>query len=394
MKPKVAIIIERADAALGGAERSILELAEALAAIDIEVHILAAKGTSESGNFHILCPDLPGRRTRYRVFAQSLRKHIADNHYDIIHSVLPFDFADIYQPRGGTYAESIIRNASSYCNKFAESWKRATSFLNLRRTMLLQAERKLCRMRNGPLIIAISRYVAEQFKRHYGVEADRINIISNGVKVSEPDNEKTERLRKQIFSQLGIKKADNPVLFLFAANNFRLKGLGCLIKAMKLVSERHIAKQAFLIVVGSDKTGTYQRLATKLNIGDSVMFLGEVARITDVLAVVDAAVLPTFYDPCSRFILEALAAAKPVITTKFNGASEQFSDNRHGRVIDRPDDIAGLAEALTYFTEPANIQKASHAIKQDNIRQQISISRVAGQLKAVYNGIMDKRRRQ
>ena len=389
MKPKVAIIIERADVTLGGAERSVIELTEALAALDLEAHILAAKGQSESDNVHILCPDLPAKRTGYRVFARALKKHIEENHYDITHSVLPFDFADIYQPRGGTYTESIIRNAASYCNRVVESWKRATSFLNLRRAMLLQAERKLCGMRDGPLIIAISHYVAEHFSRHYGVEAGRITVIPSGVKMSEPDTEKVGRLRMRIFSHLGIKITDNPVLFLFAANNFRLKGLDCLIKAMKLVS----AKPAFLVVVGSDKIGVYQRLTTKLNIGGRVMFLGEAACIADVLAVADAAVLPTFYDPCSRFILEALAAGKPVITTRFNGASEQFSDNRHGRVIDRPDDITGLADALAYFTEPVNIRKASKAIMEDNIRQQISISRVAEQLNTVYTEILNKRRR-
>jgi UDP-glucose:(heptosyl)LPS alpha-1,3-glucosyltransferase len=109
-----------------------------------------------------------------------------------------------------------------------------------------------------------------------------------------------------------------------------------------------------------------------------VIFLGEVARVADVLAIADVAVLPTFYDPCSRFILEALAAGKPVITTKFNGAAEQFSDNRHGLVIDSPDNIEALADSLAYFTDPASIQKASQAIKEDNITDKVSISRVAG----------------
>lgn len=394
MKPKVAIIIERADAALGGAERSVIELTEALGAIDLDVHLLAAKGASQSHNVHILCPVLPGKRTTLRLFEQSLKKYLEQNHYDILHSVLPFDFADIYQPRGGTYAETIIRNAASYCNKLVGSWKRASSVLNLRRTMLLKAERKLCGMRDGPAIIAISQYVAEQFRKHYGVEDSRITVIPSGVKISEPDNKEADRLKIQIFTRLGVNKADNPVLFLFVANNFRLKGLGCLIKAMNLVSARQTARPAYLIVVGSDKTSACRRLATKLNVSERVIFWGEVARVADMLAITDVAALPTFYDPCSRFILEALAAGKPVITTRFNGASEQFSDNRHGRVIDKPDDIEGLAEALAYFTEQANIQKASQAIMEDNIREKVSISRVAEQLKAVYADILSKRRQR
>jgi UDP-glucose:(heptosyl)LPS alpha-1,3-glucosyltransferase len=227
------------------------------------------------------------------------------------------------------------------------------------------------------------------------VEAGRVTVIPSGVKTTDSvDAEQVSRLRKQIFTQLGVRQTDNPVLFLFAANNFRLKGLGCLIKALALVSAKRCARPAFLIVVGSDKTASYERLAAKLNVAQKVLFLGRVAHIADALAVADVAVLPTFYDPCSRFILEALAAEKPVITTRFNGASEQFSDNRHGRVIDRPDDIADLADCLLHFTETANIQKASRAIMEDNLRQKVSISRVAEQLKKVYDAIPAGRRRQ
>ncbi len=395
MKPKLAIIVERADVTLGGAERSVFEMAQALAALDLEVHVLAAKGKAGKENVHILCGDLPGKRTDYGAFARALRKHIEGNHYDIIHSVLPFAFADIYQPRGGTYAESIVRNAASYCCKLAEFWKRATSFANLRRAVLLRAEKKLCRMRDGPIIISISQYVAEQFNRHYGVEASRISVIPSGVRTTDfIDKEQTYRLRMQILTQMGIKEADNPVLFLFAANNFRLKGLGCLIKAMQLVSAGNTARPAFLVVAGKDKATGYKRLAAKLNVEKKVLFLGQVAHIANALAAADVAVLPTFYDPCSRFILEALAAGKPVITTAFNGAIDLFVNNRHGKVIERPDDIAALADALAHFTEPANIQKASQAIMEDNIKQQVSISRAAGQLKEVYDDILKTRRRQ
>ena len=36
----------------------------------------------------------------------------------------------------------------------------------------------------------------------------------------------------------------------------------------------------------------------------------------------DFLVHPTFYDPCSLVVLEALACGLPVITTRANGASE------------------------------------------------------------------------
>ena len=104
------------------------------------------------------------------------------------------------------------------------------------------------------------------------------------------------------------------------------------------------------------------------------------------------AVLPTFYDPSSRYILEALAANKPVITTKFNGATDLFVNNRHGKVIDTPENIAALAEAIKYFTNTDNIQRASQAIIADNLKEKVCISQVAKQLESLYGSILQEKR--
>jgi len=334
MNRKIAIIIERADITLGGAERSVFELRAALYAIGYTVDILAAKGRTNAKNIYILCKDTSGKRINYFVFEKAIRQHLYKNKYDIIHSVLPFDFADVYQPRGGTYAETIIRSATSYQNIFIQYYKRLTAITNSRRTTLLRAERKLSQAPDGPVIAALSEYVAKQFKQHYKTDTRRIVVIPNGVKTDKRiDPAHADKLRSQILAKLNLKEADNPALFLFVANNFRLKGLLPLI-------------------------------------------------------------LPTFYDPSSRFILEALAADKPVITTKFNGAADLFVNNRHGKIIDSPDDIEALTDAITYFTDTNNIQTTSQAIIEDNLKEEISISRVAKQLHNVYDSILQRKGRE
>ncbi len=122
-----------------------------------------------------------------------------------------------------------------------------------------------------------------------------------------------------------------------------------------------------------------------------IIFLGPVKHISDLLSIGDVSVLPTFYDPCSRFILEALAAGKPVITTRFNGAADLFVNGRHGKVIDSPEDISQLADAISHFTNRNNIQKASEAIIADNLREKISVDRVAKELLSVYDCISRKK---
>jgi UDP-glucose:(heptosyl)LPS alpha-1,3-glucosyltransferase len=382
---RIAIIIERADVTLGGAERSVFELAAALSAEGLEVHVLAAKGNTKSRNIHILCQNAPGKRVCHFTFAKALRKHLALNKYDIVHSVLPFDFVDVYQPRGGSYAEAIIRNAASYMNTWAAMYKRATAFANYRRTIRLLAEKRLCRNPDGPKITALSNYVAEQFKRHYGLDDERVVVIANGVRINKQiDVAAAEKLRSQILTKLGVKEAQNPVLLLFVANNFRLKGLIPLLRAMQSALADRADRQVYLVVAGRDKAHKYRRLGKKLGVHRNLVFLGRVRHIQNALSITDVAVLPTFYDPSSRFTLEALGAGKPVITTKFNGAADLFVGNRHGRIIDGPEDVGALADAISCFTDQKDIQKATQAIADDNLKEKISISRVAKQFVSLY----------
>jgi UDP-glucose:(heptosyl)LPS alpha-1,3-glucosyltransferase len=394
MVKKVAIIVERADISLGGAERSMFEVADALTALGLEVDLLAAKGTCTRPNFQAICQDLPGKRTPLTVFANALRRHMARSSYDIVHSVLPLDFADLYQPRGGAYAESMLRNAASYSNPLARLYKRLTARANYQRLELLRAERRLCRGAQGPLIAALSRYVADQFPRHYGTDARRVVLTLNGVSTAKAvDADEAAALRARITTALGDMGKGTPVLFLFAANNFRLKGLAPLIRALRLVGDGPSERPACLVVAGSGRTDRYRRLAERLGVGARVAFLGPLREIRSAVSVADVGVLPTFYDPSSRFILEALAGGKPVITTRFNGATDHFTNGRHGIVIDSPDNIPALAEAIRHFTLATHIRQASQAILDDKLIESVSIRRVAKELLGVYELIQERNRR-
>ncbi len=395
---KVALIIERADTGLGGAERSVFELQAALRRLSLDVDILAAKGAEEKTehrNIYFLCADKSGKRTTLSRFENALKDFFNQKHYDIIHSFLPFAFADIYQPRGGSFPEAIKRNAESYRNRIVTTYKKVTAFANLRRAALYRAEKRLCAINDGPIIAALSSYVAEQFRRYYNVSDERIVIIPNGVKTDTKIEERAaDNLRSQILASLRITEADNPILFLFAANNFRLKGLEVLLEAFSLANQRREFRPAYLIVAGKGKIHKFRHLAKKLGVFEKIVFLGQVRHMANVFAITDAAVLATFYDPSSRFTLEALAAEKPVITTRFNGASELITNDRHGRIIEQPEDIEALANALSYFTNSNNINNATKAIIEDKLKEQLSINRAAKQLNNLYENILEGKRKE
>ncbi len=385
---KVAIIIERANVELGGAERSVFDLSSALRSAGMEVEILAAKSNRPAKHVTTVCDHIPGKRTPLAEYEKSLKEYLSENTFDIIHSFLPFDFADIYQPRGGSYPEAIIRNSASYHKPAVRLLKNITSGLNKHRKQLALAERSVCENPDGPIIAALSDYVAQQFKDHYCLCEDRIMVIRNGVLTDKQVSQKDiDHLRSRIMSELKLKEADQPTFFLCAANNFRLKGVRCLLQAMQMAASNS-EYTAYLIVAGSGKQDKYKRLAKKLNIDRKVLFIGPTRKIEVALAVCHVAVLPTFYDPSSRFILEALIADKPVITTKYNGATELFANNRHGKIIDVPENISALSGAINYYTNPENIVRSASAIIKDNLIEMISVSRVARELKILYNSIL------
>ena len=61
---------------------------------------------------------------------------------------------------------------------------------------------------------------------------------------------------------------------------------------------------------------------------------------------------PTWYDPCSLVTLEAAACGLPVITTRYNGASELMQNGRDGFVLHDPQDFTTLAAHMEELLDP------------------------------------------
>ncbi len=70
---------------------------------------------------------------------------------------------------------------------------------------------------------------------------------------------------------------------------------------------------------------------------------------------------PSYHDPFSRVIVEALASGCPVVATRRCGATELMEDGVHGRIIERPDDAAAFAAACRSLTDPTMWRDMSEA---------------------------------
>src|SRR5262249_18712656 len=136
---------------------------------------------------------------------------------------------------------------------------------------------------------------------------------------------------------------DETLVGLFVAMNYRLKGLEPLLRAVALIPRD---RRFRLVVVGNPRTQRFERLAKNLGIQERVVFHGFCTDARQVYFAADFLVHPTFYDPCSLVVLEALACGLPVITTRFNGAAELMHPPLDGLAIDDPHEHPRLAAAM------------------------------------------------
>ena len=87
-----------------------------------------------------------------------------------------------------------------------------------------------------------------------------------------------------------------------------------------------------VLVVGGGKPGESGLIAERCTPG-RVVFTGPVADTVPYYAAADVYVHPSWYDPCSLVVLEALASGLPVITSTMNGAAELMTVGEQGYVV-------------------------------------------------------------
>ena len=191
--------------------------------------------------------------------------------------------------------------------------------------------------------------VAEELCRFYN-RTDRVRVVFNAVRPPELSAEQRAEARRQARRELGI--AENDIVFLCPAMNFELKGVRPAIDAFARFRGQRDAAPAKLVILGREMPEPYQRAASMLGVARDVLFRPAVQDMAPLYALADAVVLLSWYDPCSRVVLEAATWELPSITTACNGAAEILADGA-GIVVESPTDRRAVAEAFARLCDGA-----------------------------------------
>ena len=180
--------------------------------------------------------------------------------------------------------------------------------------------------------MTISRYSAQKIRQFYGVDKEKIRIAPNGVDTQrfQPSKNSCETIKHQI----GI---DSKLCVLFVGRLIPRKGLTYLIKAAKHIVKEY-SQTRFLIVGDGPQKPHLLATLEKTNLLSNFVFLGDVnERLLPVLYnCADVFVLPSIQEGQGIALLEAQAAAKPVVAFDVGGVREAIVDKETG-LLTKPD---------------------------------------------------------
>jgi UDP-glucose:(heptosyl)LPS alpha-1,3-glucosyltransferase len=346
----------------GGAERYLVDLCTRMAGDGFEVHVYAERWEDvEKGIYLHSVKTIPFPRSlRLLSFAVRATRAIERGDYDVSLGVGNTLQADVLQPHGGVHWAWFWRSLRAYDNPMLWTIKFLGRVVSPKQWTQGYIENAPYKKKPFYKIIAISDMVKQDIMQWYGIPENRIEVVYNGVD-TERFHPRNRQYREDIRRRHGI---GDEFVILFVSNNFRMKGLGYLIRALAEIKKSDPSPHKCL-VLGRDRKAPYVRLAEKFGISQEVIFAGSTDEPEKYYGAVDLLVHPTFYDACSLTVLEAMASGLPVITTASNGASGVISHGKEGWIVQEPRNTDQLVAAINFFLTKEVRYRASSEGKRE-----------------------------
>src|SRR6266542_536131 len=170
----------------------------------------------------------------------------------------------------------------------------------------------------------------------------RINVVLNGI---ESRLHERDELRRRLRNELGL--APGTLLVGGAGHLAPRKGFDILLRGF---ATANLPDTRLAILGGGEYGESLKALAGELAIADRVEWLGRRAKGADIIAGYDVFVLSSRNEGMANVMLEAMAAAIPVVASDISGVRTALGpadDRGVAGWITKPDDSQALANALS-----------------------------------------------
>jgi UDP-glucose:(heptosyl)LPS alpha-1,3-glucosyltransferase len=334
---RIALLTRRFDPHGGGTERDLIVTAQCLRAAGHEITIFAREVRGPSRDFKVVPVGgfALGRTAGLLSFAYGAPQAARRDGADLVLSFARTIGADAMRSGGSAHLSYLRaarqwRGALQWRAMWASPYHRAQLFI----------ERRGFASPHLKKAIAVSNLVRDDLMREFGLPADQVVTLYNGVDLDRFAPARDDSARREIRTSLDI--SEGAPLVAFVGNGFGRKGLRFLLAAWP-----QVGRGAHLMVVGADQNSRwYQREALRLGVGARVHFAGAMPDVTRVFHAVDAAALPSLFEPFGNVVMEAMASGLPVLSSAQSGAAELLPASMQQFVIRNPTDSNEIAAKM------------------------------------------------
>ncbi len=202
-------------------------------------------------------------------------------------------------------------------------------------------------------IICNSLAEAEILTGSYGIPADRVTVILNGV--------------DQEFCQSPRGAPSGPPMILSVGRLEPAKDQNTLIEAFRLVAADHPEAQLWLVGNGSRRENLISQAARYDLAGRVQVFAGR-PNLRPLFQEASVFALSSWEEGLPNVVLEAMVAGLPVVATRVGGLPEVVRPGRTGWLVP-PGDVPALAAALSHLlSDPATSQAFGRAGREQAAR--------------------------
>lgn len=322
--------------AIGGTERIILQLASSVQAAGWTVAIAVVE---ESNN----CPFGDAIRSlgiEPAVLPDVLRKTDVRGMRQLVHGIHSLQPTIVHIHLPGALANPFVPFAVRLANVPRMVITEQTNTLLAQRWFGRQRKRLTATLSDQ--VVAVSCAVRNGLVEFYGVPSDKITVIHNGVEARAIASTCVVAAGVRLRIRYGLP-SDSFVIGCTAALRFQ-KGHTFLLKAMAQILD--VQPKAVLLLLGSGELRSeLEQEACSLGIQKHVVFAGWQPDVTDHLYGFDLFVLPSLYEGLPLAVLEAMAAARPIVATNVDGTAEAIEHEVTGLLVPARDPAA-LSNAM------------------------------------------------
>jgi len=131
----------------------------------------------------------------------------------------------------------------------------------------------------------------------------------------------------------------------------------------------------------------FENLAADLGIRDAVEFCGEISDMASFFRQVDIALMPSMAEGLPLFVLEAMAAGRPVVATNIAGIPEAVTNGVEGLLVPAGD-VDAMADALGRLARSRELRLEMGARARMRAGKDFSAERMISECMAVYEAAL------